>query len=146
MQSLLDLLDNIAAARREIAHVSELTGLSALALIGLGVLVYLDPVARKFAVRTALAVAVLYGACIYTYRLGATDVRAECHAADVAAAKAREVQDVSIDTELGKEFPPAPPAAEGVTQDERDTIAAISAAAAGACRLGADALRLRNHK
>ena len=140
---MLETLDGIAAAWREIAHISEFTGLSGGVLLGLAALFYCDPLARKLAIRTAVAVVAAYFLAIYAYHLGSADKKAQWDAANVAAAAARRDQDAANARKLQIDFPPAP-AVDQVDPDEAKILADLSAAAVGACQLGSDALRLRH--
>jgi hypothetical protein len=140
---MFETLASIAAAWREIAHVSEMTGLSIGLLVTLVVIVWLDPAIRGFAIKIAIVVVVAYVSGLYWYRVGASDVRAQWDAANVRAAEAAKTRDASISHTLDQEFPP-PPAADEVSQNENAILAAIRAAGGGVCPIGAVPLRLRN--
>ncbi|WP_423958714.1 hypothetical protein [Bradyrhizobium sp.] len=67
-------------AWREVLHISEWSGLSVGALVGLGFLVYLVPLARQFAAIAAAFIAVGYGALIYGDHTGRADLQAQWNA------------------------------------------------------------------
>jgi|SRR5579862_7761087 len=140
---MLEVFDGIGAAWAEIRHVSEFTGLSIGVLLFLAAVVYLDPLLRKLAVRTAIAVVAAYFLALYAYHLGSADKEAQWTAANVQAAADRKAQDDANQRKLAADFPP-PPATDQVSPDEAKILADLAAAAGGACQLGGDALRLRH--
>ena len=85
-------MDSFVAAWNEIRHLAEFTGISAVVLLTLAALIYFDPLARKLAIRTAVAVVAAYVLAIYAYHLGSADKQTQVAAAldrrDVDAAKA----------------------------------------------------------
>lgn len=103
---MFEAIGNIASAWREIVHVGELTSLSAGAVIGLGILAYLDPALRKFAVSTAIAVIAAYWLMLYAYHMGSADKQAQWNAANASEAAAEAQRDknapvaADADTEL----------------------------------------------
>lgn len=82
----------------ELLHLSAITGLSVSVLVGLGVLVYVDPDARRFAIRTGVVVCIAYGGSMLGYVWGAKDIKAQWDAANVreAAAVARRDKNQAI--------------------------------------------------
>jgi O-methyltransferase involved in polyketide biosynthesis len=148
------MFEGITQSWGEIAHISEITGLSIFAIIGCGVVVYLDPTARKFAIRTAVLVVAGYSFFIFAYHQGSADKKAQWDQANAEAAEARKTQDADVNQFVAKKYDPiiATEQHQAETNDHA-TLANLSAAATtnapptgGPCRLGAAPLRLRNHK
>jgi hypothetical protein len=77
---MFDGIKAVAAAWREVLHISEWSGLSAGALVGLGFLVYLVPLARQFAGVAALFIVTGWGALIYGDHIGRADLQAQWNA------------------------------------------------------------------
>src|SRR5579864_2081043 len=127
---MFEVFSGIASAWREVAHISEITGLSIGVLAGLAALIYFDPLARKLAIRTAAGVVIGYGIFVFSYHLGASDKQAQWDAANTRAAAEAAARDASIEKKLETEFPP-PPASDQVNPDEAKILADLSAAAAG---------------
>jgi hypothetical protein len=98
---MLEILDSIGQVWREIAHVSELTGLSIGVLCVLAAVVWFDPDARKFAIRLGLFVIVGYVLAMASYGLGARDVRAEWNVANARAAADAKQRDTSAAANAG---------------------------------------------
>ncbi len=138
------MLETIGSVMREVAHLSELTGLSAGALIGLVALAYFWPPARLLAIQVAVVVVAAYGSGLYCYHLAASDVRAQWAAADAVAAADAKTRDAAIAQKLVADNP-APTSAQQqeADTDEAKILGALSGATGGTCQLGADALRLR---
>lgn len=91
---MFEAFDAIATAWRTVLHLSEWSGLSVGAVIGLGLLVYLDPAARNLALAAGLAVAIGFSCVVYGDSTGRADVQAQwdaekAEAAEKAAAAAR---------------------------------------------------------
>ena len=74
---MFEALGAIGAAWRTVLHVSEWSGLSLGVLAGLGLLVYLDPAARRLALIAGLAVAVGFSCILYGDSTGRADVQAQ---------------------------------------------------------------------
>lgn len=91
---MAETLDGIAPAWREVAHLSALTGISVTVLLTLGVLIYFDPLARKLAIRTAVAVVAAYVLAIYAYHLGSADKQTQWDAQNRRVAAALDRRDV----------------------------------------------------
>jgi hypothetical protein len=142
---MFEFFSDVAAAWREVEHISEWTGLSVGMLAVLGAVIYFDPTARKLAIRIAVLVFVGYWLGIYFYHLGAGDVRAQWAAANLKEAAKAELRDSSIEKQLTTDNP-APTAADQkqAETDEANVLAAVAGAAGVPCQLGADALRLRH--
>jgi len=143
---MFSFLDGIARAWREIAHVSELTGLSAGILIGLAALAYLDPVVRAIAIRGAVVVAIAYGAAIVGIHVGATDVRAEWNAANAQVAKESKDRDDLAAKAAEATYGPIIAAREQEIADLNQKVSDYATKHSGnsPCALGADALRVRH--
>lgn len=147
-QGLGYLLD----AWRTVLHVSALTGISVTLLIGLGALAFLLPEWRAIAIRVGAAVGLAYVVSIYTFHLGAKDVRAQWDAANTRAEQERWQRDAKVKADAEREMAPLVAqmrtALESrnkqVTDYEQKLLAAKSGAAA--CQLGPDALRLRGKR
>jgi hypothetical protein len=138
---MFEMLDWLREAHQEILHLSELTGLSVGLILGLAAIAYFDPVIRKLVVRVGAGVLLAYVVVIYGYRLGASDIRTQWKAANLAAEAAAAARDILIQKQLEAKYPPA--SSTQVDEDERKVLADLSAAP-GACQLGTDALRLRH--
>src|ERR1700689_2483810 len=91
---------------REIADISELTGLSVGTLIGLAALVYFFPPARALAIQVAVVVVAAYFVGLYEHRVGRAEVEAEWKNADAAAASVAEAHDAAIGDMIKAEYVP----------------------------------------
>lgn len=135
----------IPDALRDIGSTVGLVGLPIGAVIGFAAIAWFFPAVGRLAIAGAVIAAVVAVSLGYGDHHGAARKQAEWTAANARAAAAADKRDASIETKLETDFPPAPPA-DQVSPDEAKVLADLSAAAAGSCQLGADALRLRSLK
>src|SRR4029077_5029970 len=126
----------------DVESVAALLGVPVGLLIGCVAIAIFVPFVRNIAIAGAVIAGTELFCLGYGDHHGAARVTADRDAADARLAAAAAQRDVSIETKLEQDFP-ALPAADGVSNDDKTTIAAISGAASGACQLGADALRVR---
>lgn len=148
---MFDQLREAASAWRELLHISEVTGLSVGVIVALVALALYVPTARRLALEAAALVLVGWLTAIYAYRVGRADVEAEWAAARTAAAAAQTARDRNVAAELDAKYQPliaglqkrADDNASQVKAYERKIVALMAGRPAGACQLGADALRLR---
>jgi len=147
---MYEIFDGITNAWSEVKHISEITGLSVAALIGCAAVVYLDPTARKFAIRTAVLVAVGYWGFIFAYHQGNADKKAECDAADASRAQQFEQRDKRTNMAITAQYDLKIMSLQKINAAQQQQIDSyehklLAAKSGGACPLGNDALRLRNH-
>ena len=145
-------LQDIAAAWRTIAHLSEWTGLSVGALAGLAALAYFVPLARRIAIAAGLSVAIAWAALMHGDAVGRADVQKQWDDAKAAAVKAEAERDAAVERELEQKYQPALADLQKQSDDHKakadsyeSKIAALAkrAPASGHCLLGAAADRLR---
>jgi hypothetical protein len=140
------------SAWREVAHVSEITGLSVGVLVALAALAWFVPLARRLAIEIAVVIVIAYVSGISCYHLASSDKQAQWAAADAAAAKIASAHDAAIGAAIEAKYMPqiaslqkqADQYQQQVASYERTIVGQKSAAASGNCVLGAGALRLRH--
>jgi len=146
MVSVFDVL-------RELARLSEWTGLSAGMIAGCAALAWFIPTLRTLAIATAITVAAAYGGTLYGNYVGRADVTREWDKANAAAAAIAKAHDQAIAASIHAQYMPQLAALQKqsdqyqqqVKEYER-TILGQKSKAAASCLLGASALRLRGHK
>lgn len=74
---MLELLSGVADVWRQVRFVSEATGLSTGALIGLGALAWFVPQVRALALAGAITVTAGYGGLLYGHHAGRADYKAK---------------------------------------------------------------------
>lgn len=136
----------IPDALRDIGSTVGLVGLPIGAVIGFAAIAWFFPAVGRLAIAGAVIAAIVAVSLGYGDHHGAARKQAEWNAANARAAAAADKRDASIETKLETDFPPPPAASDQVSPDEAKILADLSAAAAGSCQLGADALRLRSLK
>ena len=136
----------ITDALRDIGSTIALLGLPIGAVIGFAVLAWFVPAFARLAIAGAVIAAIVAVSLGYGDHHGAARKQVEWNAANARAAAAAAARDASIETKLETDFPPPPAASDQVSPDEAKILADLSAAAAGSCQLGTDALRLRSVK
>ena len=146
---MFEVFDGITQAWREVAHISEITGISVFALVGCGAVVYLDPTARKFAIRTAVLVVAGYGLFVFAYNQGRGDNEARHVAANAALAEAAKTRDATVSKTIAAQYEPQIAALTKRSADLQKQVASyektiLADKSRGSCSLGAAALRLRN--
>lgn len=131
----------VLARLHELKAFAEATGLGLGGLALCAAVIVWVPVFRQIAIAAAITVGCSYASSVYFAHVEGAAVRADWAAADARAKAAAAARDVTIDKILAGEF-----SADDNNQVDADAakiLAALSAAAGGACRLGSDALRLR---
>jgi hypothetical protein len=142
---MFEMLSGLGDIWREIAHISELTGISVGVLVALAVLAYLDPTARAFAIRAAVLVSVAYASGLYENHVGRVDERAVWVAANAKIAKEAEARDTDAAKAAEAKYGPVIAARDRTIINLRQQVQnyARSIKSAPACPIGAPALRLR---
>jgi hypothetical protein len=79
-----ELVGHALEAWRIVLHISAITGMSAGVLAGLAHLAFMLPEWRAIAIRAAIVIGVAYVVGLYTFHLGAADVRAQWDARERA--------------------------------------------------------------
>ncbi len=140
---------------QELLHLSEWTGLSLGTLAALALVIWLVPGLRLPAIAGVVGIACAFLGGIHEYNVGRADVRAEWDRAKLAAENAAKARDAAVAARAKAEADAAlkdlgrqSAALQQQVSDYEKTILALRAGAGGAaagaaCRLGADALRLR---
>jgi hypothetical protein len=127
-------------------------GMSALTLgelAGLAGLAYFVPVTRKLAIVTAITAVLCWGCSVRFYAIGMADKQAEWDQARAEANKQRDEHDANIRKEMQDLYEPQIAQLSQAASDRDKQVAdyeqKLARQGAGACQLGADALRLRHH-
>lgn len=146
---MFEIFDGVTQAWREVAHISEITGVSVAALCSCGLVVYLDPTARKFAIRTAVLVVAGYGLFVFAYHQGSADKQDQWTAANAEAAEAAKTRDADVSKATAAQYEPKIAALTKQSADLQKQVASyeksiLADKSRSTCSLGAAALRLRN--
>ena len=156
---MLEVLEGIASAWREILHVSEWTGLSLGALLALTALFVYVPGIRSFVIVAAVAVVAAYVGSMLGEAQGLADGRAQVQtrwdAARKKAAGAAVARDGSIEASLEAKYAPEIQRLQGLAERNQERADANEArirdlqkrgagrtAPRAACELGAAADRV----
>ncbi len=103
---MFEALEQLGAAWRTIAHVSEWTGLSIGALAAIGALVFYDPRLLKPAIGAAVLVGIGYAGVLYGDHAGRADVNAQWADARKAAISAADERDQMAEQTLQAKYGP----------------------------------------
>jgi hypothetical protein len=140
----MTMLESFFAFMREIAHISELTGLSVGALALLAAIVYFVPTLRTMAIHIAVVVLAAYFSGLYWYGVGNADNQAKWDAANKVAAAQAAAHDQAIGAEIEATFGSVPAALQAQLAGFNKQVS--HDAVDKPCVLGVDSLRLRNIK
>jgi hypothetical protein len=145
---MFDILDGVTQAWREVAHISEITGMSVFTLVACALLVYFDPTARKFAIHTAAVVVAGYCLFIFAYHQGSDDKGAQWAAANAQADEARKARDAEVSKTIASQYEPQIAALNKQSADLKRQVASYEKSLltdkSRGSSLGAAPLRLRN--
>jgi hypothetical protein len=144
-------LEDLAAAWRTIAHISEWTGLSVGMLAAGAGLVYLRPALLKPVILGAVGVGLLYLGIIHGDRVGRADVNAQWAHAKAKADAAQKQRDADIGRELEATYQPKLADLQKQSDErkaradvfETKISALLKRTPANSCLLGAAADRVR---
>jgi len=140
-------MSDLFAAWREIAHISEITGLSVGAIAALIAAAYLDPTIRKFAIRVIILLVIGYVSGIYLYHLGAKDKQAQWDEANAAAEKIAQAHDEALGASIKATYMGQLAALQKQSDENQQQVSEYERTlkSAAPCVLGAGALQLRHH-
>jgi hypothetical protein len=143
---MFEFFGGIFAAWREVAHISEWTGLSLGVLAAIALLVYLNPTLLKPAIGIGVAVIVGYCTLIFGYHQGASDIRGQWNAANVQAAKAAVQRDADAQKQAEAVYKPIIAAREQMIAELDQEVDDYGAQLdkADPCVLGDSSLWVRN--
>jgi hypothetical protein len=140
-------MSDLFAAWREVAHISEITGLSVGAIAALIAAAYLDPTIRKFAIRVIILLVIGYVSGIYLYHLGAKDKQAQWDEANAAADKKAAAHDAALGASIHATYMAQLAALQKQADENQQQVTEYERTlkSTPACLLGDEPLRLRHH-